>query len=108
MDKAFQTLIQGKVNDTSKQVCLVLDRRSMSSQVLLLSVHELIIEDIRWGEYLPKPSMNQELPPLFLNLSSIITSSFFDSDDLPLPFLPSLKELSFTINFSLKAKSLIV
>eukprot|EP01040_Poterioochromonas_malhamensis_P010190 gene10190-11080_t len=92
-------MIQGKVNDTSKQVCLVLDRRSMSSQVLLLSVHELIIEDIRWGEYLPKPSMNQELPPLFLNLSSIITKG---CDDLPLPFLPSLKELSFTINFSLK------
>eukprot|EP01040_Poterioochromonas_malhamensis_P013219 gene13219-14510_t len=101
MDKAFQTLIQGKVNDTSKQVCLLLDRSAMSSQVLLLSVHQLILNDGQWEEYLPKPSMNQELPPLFLNLSSIITSSFLDSDDLPLPFLPSLKELTFNSNSSL-------
>eukprot|EP01040_Poterioochromonas_malhamensis_P010191 gene10191-11081_t len=73
----------------------------MSSQVLLLSVHQLILNDGQWEEYLPKPSLNQELPPFFLNLSSIITSSFFDSDDLPLPFLPSLKELTYNSNSSL-------
>lgn len=98
MDKAFQTLIQEKVNDTSKQICLLLDRSTMSSQVLLLSVHQVILNDVQWEGYLPKPSVNQELPPLLFNLSSLITSSFFDSDDLPLAFLPSLKKLTFNLN----------